>query len=104
MSFLLLHGAGLGKWIWDDVRPLLKKESRAIERPDSNPVEWSGIPESIAITYVKLLNDASVALKVQNRMIKRVRAQHVSMIDSGHLPMISQPARLAEILNASVAI
>jgi pimeloyl-ACP methyl ester carboxylesterase len=33
MPFLLLHGAGLGRWIWDDVLPHLEEEARAVDLP-----------------------------------------------------------------------
>lgn len=31
--FILLHGAGLGAWIWDDVLPLLDAPARALDLP-----------------------------------------------------------------------
>ena len=31
--FILLHGAGLGAWIWDDVLPLLDGPARALDLP-----------------------------------------------------------------------
>lgn len=50
--------------------------------------------------YIKLTNDESNAISMQERMAKNLNAHHVQELYSGHLPMISQPKQLAGILNS----
>lgn len=49
--------------------------------------------------YIKLTNDKGFPLQIQDKMIKNLTAQKVVTMDSGHLPMISKPKELSEILN-----
>ena len=43
--------------------------------------------------------DKGLSVQLQDKMIKNLNAQKVVELDSGHLPMISQPKELSEILN-----
>lgn len=49
--------------------------------------------------FIKLLNDKSVTQEMQNKMIENLKCQEILELDSGHLPMISKPKELAEIIN-----
>lgn len=49
--------------------------------------------------YVKLNKDKGLSVQLQDKMIKNLNAQKVVTLDSGHLPMISKPKALSEILN-----
>lgn len=46
-----------------------------------------------------LNEDKTFSVQIQNKMIKNLNAQKVAALDSGHLPMISKPKELSEILN-----
>lgn len=49
--------------------------------------------------YIKLNNDKGFPVQLQDKMIKNLTVQKVVTIQSGHLPMISKPKELSEILN-----
>lgn len=49
--------------------------------------------------YIKLTNDKGFPVQLQDKMIKNLTTQKVVTLDSGHLPMISKPKELSEILN-----
>jgi pimeloyl-ACP methyl ester carboxylesterase len=53
----------------------------------------------IKTLYVKLSKDKGLSVQLQDKMIKNLNAQKVVTLDSGHLPMISKPKELSEILN-----
>ena len=48
--------------------------------------------------YVKLLKDNSVSPVLQEKMAENLKAT-VATLDSGHLPMLSRPAELGELLS-----
>ena len=58
-------------------------------------------PETISDMkrYIKLNKDKGLSVQLQDKMIKNLNAQKVVTLDSGHLPMISKPKELSEILN-----
>ena len=64
-----------------------------------DPVEWLPLSPSIPVIYVRLLRDHSVNLTTQGEQAKLVRATRIETIESGHLPMLSRPTEMAEILN-----
>jgi pimeloyl-ACP methyl ester carboxylesterase len=66
----------------------------------SQPVDLTGMPAGIPRTYVRLLQDESLTLATQDQMICNLGGAEVIDLDAGHMAMISQPARLADILNA----
>ena len=49
--------------------------------------------------YIKLTEDKGFSVQLQDKMIRNLNAQKVVTLDSGHLPMISKPKELSEILN-----
>jgi len=49
--------------------------------------------------YIKLNNDKSLSLQLQEKMAKEMNIYNIATLDSGHLPMISRPKELADILN-----
>lgn len=53
----------------------------------------------IKTLYIKLNNDKGLSVQLQDKMIKNLKAQKVVTLVSGHLPMISKPKELSEILN-----
>lgn len=52
--------------------------------------------------YIKLTNDKGLPVQLQDKMIKNLTAQKVVTLDSGHLPMLSKPKELSEILNGFI--
>ncbi len=48
--------------------------------------------------YIRLSNDQSIPLDLQDRMAKNLRADEIETIHSGHLPMLSCPDELANLL------
>lgn len=52
--------------------------------------------------YIKLTNDKGFPVQLQDKMIKNLTAQKVVTLDSGHLPMMSKPKELSEILNGFI--
>ncbi len=68
-------------------------------------VTRTGIPPNLPKTYVKLLQDQSLAPELQDALIDNLRASpggdvDVITIDAGHDVMISRPKELADVLNA----
>lgn len=49
--------------------------------------------------YIKLTNDKGFPVQLQDKMIKNLTTQKVVTLDGGHLPMISKPKELSDILN-----
>lgn len=49
--------------------------------------------------YVKLQNDQSMPSSLQDKMVRKLNANNVITIDSGHLPMISKAKQLATIIS-----
>lgn len=64
-------------------------------------VTWA--PRTAAVGYVKLLGDASVKPQQQDEIIRRVGAQRVESVASGHLPMLGKPRELAAAIRALIA-
>ncbi len=63
------------------------------------PVDLTGLRPPIPRTYVRLIRDASITLDVQDQMIRNLGAADVVDLDAGHMAMITQPDKLASILN-----
>lgn len=83
-----------------------EKKARVLDRltPEAtrlylDPLRWSSLPPSVPRHYVKLLRDHSVSPRRQDAIIKRIVANQVESLDTGHLPMLSKPAELAAVLN-----
>lgn len=53
----------------------------------------------IKTLYIKLTNDKCFSIQLQDKMIRNLEAQKTLTLNSGHLPMISKPKELADILN-----
>lgn len=49
--------------------------------------------------YIELTKDKSMPVALQKRMAKQLKADKISVIESGHLPMLSKPKELAAILS-----
>jgi pimeloyl-ACP methyl ester carboxylesterase len=58
------------------------------------------LPASIPKFYVKLSKDKSLSDNLQQRMIRHLDADRIATIDAGHLAMISEPQKVAEVLNS----
>jgi pimeloyl-ACP methyl ester carboxylesterase len=65
----------------------------------SEPMDLSGLRHAIPITYVRLLRDQSLTPATQDRMAAHLGATDIIDLDAGHMAMISQPEKLAAILN-----
>lgn len=62
-------------------------------------IDWRSIPDDVRRFYLKLLDDRSVKLSVQEEVRARINAVEWDSLPTGHLPMLSQPELLAESLN-----
>lgn len=49
--------------------------------------------------YVELINDKEFSVSVQKKMAKNLNCKNIVTLESGHLPMLSVPEKLAVILN-----
>lgn len=69
-------------------------ENRVPEAPRLllDPVPIATFPVGVPLHYVRLLQDRGVTDDVRDRMIARLPDVDVHDLDSGHLPMLSQPA------------
>jgi pimeloyl-ACP methyl ester carboxylesterase len=56
-------------------------------------------PPEVPSLFVKLTDDKEFSVTIQDKMISNLSAKDVIEIRSGHLPMISKPKELANILN-----
>jgi pimeloyl-ACP methyl ester carboxylesterase len=56
-------------------------------------------PTHVPTTYIRLTNDNAVSQPLQSASIDRLREPKVVELESGHLPMLSQPRALADIIN-----
>lgn len=57
------------------------------------------LPRTIPKFYIKLSKDRSLSDSLQQRMIRHLDADRVETIDAGHLAMISEPQKVAGVLN-----
>ncbi|MGE0076406.1 MAG: alpha/beta fold hydrolase [Bacteroidales bacterium] len=73
-------------------------ESRSIYEQKVN-YNLSDIPK----LYIKLTNDAAYAIALQEKSIDNLKPEKVVEINSGHLPMISKPNNLIEIIKEFTA-
>jgi pimeloyl-ACP methyl ester carboxylesterase len=64
----------------------------------NEPVDLSGLRSTAPRTWVRTTRDAILAPDLQLRFVERVGDCPVVDLDAGHMCMISQPERLAEIL------
>ncbi len=48
--------------------------------------------------YVKLTNDKSITIELQEKMAQNLKATTIEIMNSGHLPMLSKPMELAKVL------
>lgn len=58
---------------------------------------------SVKKLYVKLSNDKELSPAMQNKMIANLDPHDVQSMDTGHLPMLGNPARLRELLQSFMA-
>ena len=65
----------------------------------SEPMDLSGLRHAIPLTYVRLLHDESLTPATQDQMAANLAATDIIDLDAGHMAMISQPEKLAAILN-----
>ena len=57
------------------------------------------IPEARTL-YIRLEKDAEFTTDLQDSMIRRLHHPAVASLNTGHMPMLSDPRQLAEMLNA----
>ncbi|TGN14527.1 alpha/beta fold hydrolase [Leptospira ilyithenensis] len=71
--------------------------------PESENLYFSrtnaGLP-NVSRLYIRLENDKEFDIPTQNRMISHFSPDHIIDLESGHMPMLSQPKTLAAILNS----
>ncbi len=74
--------------------------------PDSynvyfQPVTWQGVPET-TLTWFKNLRDRSIPVELQETMLSRLpHPPRIVELDGGHIPSVTHPGSVAEILNSS---
>ena len=90
------YGTGLSQEQSDSVVQRLVPEARGLYL---DPVDWRKPAPHIPVFYVKLLRDVAIPPAQQEQMARRAGASRIETIDSGHLPMLSHPVEMAEILN-----
>ena len=56
------------------------------------------IPETKKL-YVALNNDKEFAITIQKKMAENLNCENIIILESGHLPMISMPEKLSQVLN-----
>ncbi len=61
----------------------------------------ASIPK-IKSLYIKLTQDKELSVNLQSKMIANLNAPEIVTMDTGHLPMLKDSAKLAEILNRFV--
>jgi hypothetical protein len=88
-EFVLVPGAWLGAWAWDERGAGAKRltEAAVMER---------SIGE-LAVPYIKCLLDSPEPSTTVAELLRSERWRLVTM-DTGHWPMFSQPRELARIL------
>lgn len=57
----------------------------------------AAVPELPSL-YVKLLRDQEISARLQDRMASRLHHARIVELDTGHLPMLSDPANLRRLL------
>ena len=62
-------------------------------------LNWSALPDRIPRIYIKLLDDKSLTQEQQDTFANRLKGVQTVSLRTGHLPMISQPEMLANVLN-----
>jgi len=69
------------------------------------PVHWSAV-HGIPITYVHTARDRPVRPEAQREMIARLPPGDTTVVelDTGHLPMVTHPERVAAIVEQAVAV
>lgn len=72
-------------------------ESRFLYTDNCN----AGIPNTDRI-YIKMTLDKEFPVSLQNQMADNLKASQTETIESGHLPMMSKPVKLGEILNTFI--
>ncbi len=69
-------------------------ESRALY---TSKINFRTLPKNKM--YIKLTRDQAISTSIQQNMIDNLGATHIEELDSGHLPMLSRPVELANIIN-----
>ncbi len=66
-----------------------------------DPAPAAQFPEAVPVHYLRLLQDRNLAVPVQDRQVALlpIPNPHVHDLDTGHLPMLSDPHALASILD-----
>lgn len=91
-------GDGLPAAVVDEIVERFTPESR---RVFLDPVGVG--PPAVPRLYVETTRDKEVDVRLQRRMRANLGTDAVRSIDSGHLPMLSHPREVAEILDGFVA-
>lgn len=61
---------------------------------------WQHVPSELPRTYLRNLSDRAVPLALQDEMIARIDGPvRIVDIDGGHVPSVSEPERVAAVLN-----
>lgn len=64
----------------------------------------ASIPAGIPKMYVKLTEDKEIIPSLQNRMISALEPEYIEELQSGHLPMLSEPEGLSQALKRMLSL
>ena len=62
-------------------------------------LDWSTLPDEMPCVYIRLLDDTSLTQAQQDKSASRLPLVEFVSLKTGHLPMVSQPEMLANVLN-----
>jgi pimeloyl-ACP methyl ester carboxylesterase len=65
------------------------------------PVRWTGVPR-IPMTFVRLLADRTISVKMQDVMASHLGVSHTIDIESDHMVMLSHPAAFNDALRKAM--
>ena len=96
-------GMSIKHGLCEDLTPEQTEEIIENYSPESEDLYFSRtnakLP-NVSRLYIRLENDKEFDVPTQNRMISHLSPDHIIDLESGHLPMLSQPKTLAAILNS----
>ena len=80
-------------------------QRRVIEAPGHllDPVSTATFMPGVPLHYIRLLKDRTISEAARQQGIDSLPGVHVHDLDSGHLPMLSQPTALANLLDEIAA-
>lgn len=95
-AFVLLHGGGLGSWVWERVVPLLNRCALAVDLPGRN-----GVPGDVRM----LTSAAHVAQQIEAAHLQRIVLVAHSYSGVLAAPLIARlPDRIAHVVFVGASV